>query len=79
MAKVQLEVNYSNVGRLLKSEDMRSAISQAAAAIANNAGKGYSHDTKMMGTRVIASVFTDSKEAVQDCLENNTLLKAAHL
>ena len=32
--------------------------------------------TYRAGTRVIASVFTDTDEAAQDNLDNNTLLKA---
>lgn len=79
MAKVQLEVNYKNVGILLKSEDMSSLLERAASIIVNNAGEGYSHDTKIMSTRVIASVYTDNKRAMRDCLENNTLLKAVYL
>lgn len=78
MAKLQLEVNYENVGALLKSEDMRNMVETLASGIANNAGEGYNHDTKVMGTRVIASAYTANKKALKDCLENNTLLKAVH-
>ncbi len=79
MANVKIEVNYSNVGRLLKSDDMRNIVKSAAETIAHNAGQGYRYDAKIMGTRVIASAYTGSKKAKRDCLKNNTLLKAAHL
>ena len=79
MANIKIEVNYKNVGQLLKSDDMRNIVKSAAETIAHNAGQGYRYDAKVMGTRVIASAYAGSKKAKRDCLENNTLLKAAHL
>lgn len=74
-----VEVNYAGVGELLRSDSMRTVVKTAAVQIATNAGEGYEHDTKLMGTRVIASAFAATKEAQKDNLENNTLLKAVHL
>ena len=44
--------------------------------VAARAGDGYATDVYQAGTRVIASVYTETEEAMKDNLENNTLLKA---
>lgn len=72
----RFELNSSGVRALLKSSEMKEAVSEKAEEIAARCGDGYSTDVKYMTTRVIASVFTDSEEAYKDNLENNTLLKA---
>ena len=58
----------------LKSEEISQACQDAARQIATQAGVGYK--PLMMGTRVI--VVSDTEEAEQDNLNNNTLLKVAH-
>lgn len=77
MADVRIEVDYKAVGRLLKSEDVANALSKITSDIADRVGDEYQTDTKVMGTRVIASVYTEDKSALQDNLDNNTLLKGA--
>ena len=74
MAKMKFQLNYSGVGRLLKSPEMRNAIESEAAEMRDRAGDGY--DVKYGRTRVVAFVETATDEAVQDNLDNNTLLKA---
>lgn len=75
--KVQkVSVSYQGVGKLLKSKEMQGGLQDLAAGIARRAGSGYASDTKMMGTRVIASAYTEDEAAMRDSLENNTLLKA---
>jgi len=74
MSRVRFELNRSGVGRLLKSPEMRSAVETNAAGIQKNAGDGYT--VKYGRTRVVAFVETDTEEAAQDNLDNNTLLKA---
>ena len=37
---------------------------------------GYASDTYNAGSRVIAAAYTETEEAMEDNLENNTLLKA---
>lgn len=77
MANVRIEVDYNAVGRLLKSDDVANALSKITSDIAARVGDEYQTDTKVMGTRVIASVYTEDKAALQDNLDNNTLLKGA--
>lgn len=74
MAKMKFKLNYSGVGRLLKSPAMRSVIESKAAAAQERAGDGYS--VRYGKTRVVAFVEAATDEAVQDNLDNNTLLKA---
>lgn len=69
-------LNYAAVGALLKSAEMREAVYGIASKAAQAAGSGYDCDSKMLDTRVVASVYTDTKKAAKDNLENNTLLKA---
>lgn len=79
MSKIQatkISVSYEGVGKLLKSREMQDGLRELAEGIARRAGSGYASDTKVMGTRVIASAYTEDEAAMRDSLENNTLLKA---
>lgn len=73
---VEIKVNYSQVGALLRGAEVKNMVDQEASSIASRCGDGYGHDTKSMGTRVIASVYTESYNAMRDNLNNNTILKA---
>ena len=73
---VEIKVSYSQVGALLRGTEVKNMLEQEASSIASRCGSGYGHDTKSMGTRVIASVYTESYDAMQDNLDNNTILKA---
>jgi len=73
--KVVFKLNYSGVGKLLKSNGMQKILDDKVKEIAGRCGSGYESDTKMMGTRVIASVYTQTTEAKRDNLNNNTILK----
>lgn len=71
----KFELNYAGVGQLLKSEMVISALVANADKVKNRAGSDY--DVYRHGrTRANVSVRTTTKEAYQDNLENNTLLKA---
>lgn len=76
--KGRFELNTSGVAKLLRSHELQNVLETKAAEIASRAGEGYAHDSKMMGTRVIASVYTETKEAALDCADNNTLLKVTY-
>lgn len=76
MSKLKIELNYAGVGELLKSQEISDALKETAERVAARAGGGYATDTYQAGTRVIASVYTETEEAMKDNLENNTLLKA---
>lgn len=76
MSKVRIELNYAGVGELLHSKEIAGAVKEVADQVAARAGEGYATDTYQAGTRVIASVYTETVEAMKNNLENNTLLKA---
>lgn len=73
---IKVELNHEAVGELLKSSEMQELVKSYADEIAERAGEGYASDTYNAGSRVIASAYTDTEEAMEDNLENNTLLKA---
>ena len=73
---INVELNHEAVGELLKSSEMQELIKSYADEIAKRAGEGYTSDTYNAGSRVIASAYTETEEAMEDNLENNTLLKA---
>lgn len=75
MSKTKIELNSAAVRQLLKSSEMEAGIGALASGIASRAGEGYASDTRQMPTRVIASAYTDSTQAMEDSAENNTLLK----
>ena len=72
----KFELNRQGVSKLLKSTELQRVLEEQAAEIAGRAGDGYGYDTKMMGTRVIASVYTEDEETARADAENDTLLKA---
>ena len=73
---IKVELNHEAVGEMLKSSEMQELIKSYADEIAKRAGDGYASDTYNAGSRVIASAYTETEEAMEDNLENNTLLKA---
>lgn len=76
LIKVRIELNRDGVRQLLQSEDLGEKLEGLAEAISDRCGEGYAHDRKLMPTRVIASVYTDTPEAAKDNLQNNTILRA---
>ena len=73
---IKVELNHEAVGELLKSSEMQELVKSYADEIAKRAGEGYASDTDNAGSRVIAAAYTETEEAMEDSLENNTLLKA---
>lgn len=71
---MRLELNEAGIQELLK-EIGTNVCGPMAANIAASCGEGYAADTHDVGNRVVASVYTDSAEAAQDNLENNTILR----
>lgn len=67
---VKIELNTEGIKALLKSSEMEKALDTVVKGIADRAGQGYSHDTYMAGTRVIASAYTATDP------EGNELLRA---
>lgn len=70
----RIKLNSKGVRALLKSEEMQNGLKEIAAGAAERCGSGYGSDMKMMGTRVIASVYTETEEAAEDNYEHNTIL-----
>ena len=73
---IKVELNHTAVGELMKSSEMKELVKSYADEIAERAGEGYASDTYNAGSRVIASAYTETEEAMEDNLENNTLLMA---
>ena len=71
---MRIELNDAGIQELLK-EGGQTVCGPMAERIAQSCGSGYSADTHDVGGRVVASVFTDSTEAMRDNLENNTILR----
>ena len=76
MSKVKIKLNDAGFIELLKSQEITDAVKEVAEQVAARAGDGYATDVYPAETRVIASVYTETKKAMKDNQENNTLLKA---
>lgn len=71
---MRIELNDAGIQELLK-EVGTNTCGPMADRIAQSCGDGYASDIHDVGSRVVASVYTESKEAMQDNLENNTILR----
>ena len=76
MAKVRVVLNGQEVRNLLKSKEMQDICLANANEINSRLGEGYGTDVFVGRNRANASVGPKTKEAYQDNMENNTLLKA---
>lgn len=76
MADFRFVLNSAGVVELMKSQDMIDILNAFADSIQSTAGDGYESKTVMSGDRAKAFVMAESKEAINDNLENNTLLRA---
>ena len=74
MSKCRIELNSEGVQELLK-EVGANVCAPKAQEIASACGDGYASDTYDVGGRIVASVYTDTIEAIRDNLENNTILR----
>lgn len=72
--KTRIELNSDGIRALLKSPEMEAAMASYGAEVAARAGDGYEMDTRVGSSRVNARIWTATKDAVNDNLENNTLL-----
>ena len=76
MSKVKCIVDTKAVGELLRSEEMAACIKAEADSRAAGLGNGYATDSKVLKTRVVSSIYTETYEAAADNSRNNSLLKA---
>ena len=74
MSNVKFVLNPAGVRELMKSGEMIEVLTEFADQVADRAGEGYS---KHIGpNRANVSVATDTEEAYNDNLDNNTLEKS---
>ena len=74
MANITVKLNGAGVRELLRSQEMLDACLDQANSIAAQAGDGYEVDTIMYPERACARVKAETRKAVIDAYENNTLL-----
>lgn len=64
--------------QLLKSDEILAICQEIANDIVQKCGDGYETDTHKGKNRINVSIYASSKEAIQNNLDNNTLIKAIH-
>jgi hypothetical protein len=72
---VEVELIENGIIALLKSPEMMACLTDIATSVKNRAGDGYETSQYTGKKRANVSVIATTEEAVQDNLENNTLLK----
>lgn len=77
MSKVKIKLNLPGINQVMKSTPIKSAIKQAANAVADIAGAGYvAENPREINWIGIVNVYPENKQAGHDNFKNNTLLKA---
>lgn len=76
MANGTFKLNFAGVGELLKSDEMMAVCRSYAEDICSRVGDGYDISEYVGKTRVNVSVSAATEEAIKECYEDNTLLKA---
>ena len=75
--KTKIVLNSDGVKELLKSEEMQGLLMELAKGIHSRCGADYEINGPFIGkNRANVSVGATSKKAIQDNLDNNTILKA---
>ena len=73
-SKVKVVLDRAGVGELLKCDEIIDVLISEAQSIADNAGEGY--DVYVGPNRANVSVATNTEDAYNDNLDNNTMEKA---
>ena len=73
---LRIDINDAGLQALMKSPEMDSFLKENAARIAGACGKGYDYNALMGRKRATARVFTETRAAARDNMQNNTILKA---
>ena len=76
MGNVLIKLDDAGIQELLKSTEIMAELKKHGKTVLGNAGDGYAMDEHIGKTRGNVSIYANSKEAYQDNLNNNTLLKA---
>lgn len=74
--KIKIVLDQDGVGALLKGQEVEEMVQRFGKEVAQRAGTDYEARTHVTSQRQICNVYATTKEARQDNLENNTLLKA---
>ena len=74
--KVKVKLNWKEVGKLLRSQEMMNICKEHASEVLNKCPAGYEMTTHVGQQRVNASVIATTYQAKADNMRNNTLLKA---
>jgi hypothetical protein len=74
--KVTIKLKSAGIRELLKSPGIANECMSAAQSVRQRAGDGYEVQSRNYPERTGAAVVAATKEAIQDNLDNNTLLRA---
>lgn len=74
--KVEIVLNSAGVRELLQSGEIAAACESAARTYLQKLPSGYKLSTYTGRTRVNVSVYTDTDDAAEDNVKNNTMLRA---
>lgn len=75
MKKSDIVLNSSGINAYLHSKSVENAVKSIADDAAQRLGDGYASDTKAMSGRVVASVYTETVEAMRENYRSNSILK----
>ena len=67
MSRTRVKLNIKGFNALRKSPEMVAGLQELADGIAGRAGNGYGTDMKYYGSRAVASVYTESYDAMREC------------
>ena len=76
MSNVKVVLNTAGVRQLLQSQEMKSICEEQAQKAVSRLGSGYEVTSMTGKTRVNASVVAITRDAVNENMKNNTVLKA---
>lgn len=79
MSKVRIELNDEGVQELLKNAEIVAECEKQAKTIADGCGDGYVTESRTYRERHGYIVKPETKEAIKDNMDNNTLLKVARI
>lgn len=75
-SSVEVSLNRSEVGKLLKSNEVMSELDKQADAIISRCGGNYTKSEYVGKTRANVAIITNDSETYHNNLKNNELLKA---
>lgn len=78
MNRYKVKLNKKNVRAYMKSESVQAMLKERADAIASRCGEGYTADTYIGKTRANSMVKANTRAAIKDTLNNNTIIKAVY-